>query len=100
VDNRQCLYYIAPIHFYYPWIDILVRDYTQAATKDGGLFKVIRLHMVNTKWIVRPQVKGRFWIEYILFRVLYFVLRQWHTAPPLGSFRVQVQFNDVVDNMA
>lgn len=98
-DCRQCLYYIAPLHFYYPWVDILVRDYTQATTQDGGFFKVIRLHMITTRWIVRPQIRGRIWFEYVLFRILYFFLRHWHTAPPLGKFQVQIRFNDVVDNI-
>jgi hypothetical protein len=99
MDSRQCLYYITPLHFYYPWVDILVRDYTHATTRDSGFFKVIRLHMITTNWIVRPQVKGRIWVEYIFFRILYFFLRHWHTAPPLGKFHVQIQFNDVVDNI-
>lgn len=99
MDSYQCLYYVAPLHFYYPWVDILVRDYTHATTQDGGFYKVVRLNMTTTNWIVRPQVNGRIWVEYIIFRILYFFLRHWHTVPRLGRFHARIQFNDVEDNI-
>lgn len=98
-DNHQCLYYITVLHCYYPFIDILVRDYSQARDINGGFYKAVRLQMDTTNWIERPEIKGRLFVEYVFFRILYFFLRHWTIVPPLGDINIWVRYANVVDNM-
>jgi hypothetical protein len=80
----RSFYYIMPLRCHYPWIDILVRDYTEALTMENGTFLILRMHY-ESGLITPPKLQGRLWLKNNYYWFLHRYLPRLHWVPDLDD---------------
>ena len=83
-EHQLSLYYIATVRYCYPYVDILVRDYTKASSINSGTFFIIRLDH-DSNWIKSPRRLSWNWCQYMLQRFMSTYLPRYYSTPPLSS---------------
>ena len=92
IERQWCLYCLGIYRFNYPYIHLMVRDYTDATDVNGGRFMLLTTH-VDSNWIDTYYMPTKLRLEYYWYFLLFWVVTKWK----LLLSRISKTFENALD---